>query len=80
MIFKVSRHNIFPFRHSIVTNDHRRAKNKKNNYHQQGKIGDFLVNENVLIPQPDTEILVDEVISYLKDKVDTKFFDRSNKK
>lgn len=28
---------------------------------------DFFVNENVLIPQPDTEILVDEVVKYLKE-------------
>lgn len=28
---------------------------------------DFFVNENVLIPQPDTEILVDEVVNYLKE-------------
>lgn len=28
---------------------------------------DFFVNENVLIPQPDTEILVDEVINFLKE-------------
>lgn len=29
---------------------------------------DFYVDENVLIPQPDTEILVEEVINYYKDK------------
>ena len=30
---------------------------------------DFFVNENVLIPQPDTEVLVDEVVNYLKELI-----------
>lgn len=34
---------------------------------------EFFVNENVLIPQPDTEILVEEVVNYLKENLNNKF-------
>ena len=51
----------------------------KNNYpiqyivNKQSFYGyDFFVNENVLIPQPDTEILVFEVIEYIKNLIEEK--------
>ena len=39
--------------------------------HQEFMKLDFYVDENVLIPQPDTEILVEKVIEILKDKGNT---------
>lgn len=39
--------------------------------HQEFMKLDFYVDENVLIPQPDTEILVEKVIEILKDKENT---------
>ena len=39
--------------------------------HQEFMKLDFYVDENVLIPQPDTEILVDEVINYVKQNLAT---------
>lgn len=36
--------------------------------HQQFMDFDFLVNEDVLIPRPETELLVEQVVSYIKKK------------
>ena len=43
--------------------------------HQEFMGLDFFVNENVLIPQPDTEILVEEVINICKIKEKSKILD-----
>ena len=42
--------------------------------HQQFMDFDFLVNENVLIPRPETELLVEQVVSYIGDD-ETKVLD-----
>ena len=64
---KVSNHNIFSFNKLLK----RRLKNEPIAYIFKKKefwSKDFLVNKNTLIPRPETELLVENIIKYFKHK------------